>query len=165
MQPDWLERLFLEADLEPAEAEVGARQCLLRLLDGPHKPLSRHEPGILGALSKDPLASVNRILGRGDLGLPLHDPDTGRLSVTSLADALNDAGLDPVVAMAHARLFVEVVDPEDFYGPVWQALGGKGPVELDALAKMDWSVLRGERTVKASVPSPAVRAPRAPKKG
>lgn len=90
----------------------------------------------------DPAVSMKRILERGLLGVPFHDPDTGRLSAAALADVLVEVGEDPVPAMAFARVVVEAVEPEDFYAPLWAALGGTGPVDLEALAQRDWSALR-----------------------
>ncbi|MEL6186679.1 MAG: hypothetical protein AAFU79_18825, partial [Myxococcota bacterium] len=43
-------------------------------------------------------------------------------------------GVDPVVAMACARVVVELHSPESFYAPAWRALGREEPIDLADLA-------------------------------
>lgn len=142
----WLEELFVDAGLEPDEARAASREAIRRLLAGPvsgERPeTSASSSGIRAALVSDPAASVSRILTAGYLGLPFHDPDTGGLSVALVADVLADVGLDPVVAMAYARVVVEVAEPERFYAPIWRALGQEGPLDLRRMADLDFEALR-----------------------
>ena len=108
---------------------------------------------IVRSLVRDPLQSVARILGRGDVGLPYHDAEINQLSVASITETLEGIGMEPVVAVAYARVFVEICDPPTFFAPLWEALGGEGPVNLEELARMDWSPLRSEQTMQVPTKS------------
>ena len=57
---------------------------------------------------------------------------------------MTEAGLDPVVSMAFAKVIEEAFTPKDLYQPVWEALGHKGPVDLDTLRREDWTPLRSQ---------------------
>lgn len=138
----WLVDLFTEAGLEPDQAEASARVALGRLLRRQRPARGVRRTAIVQHLVRDPLISVNRIIGRGDEGLPLYDPETGRLSVTGFSDVLAEAGLDPVVAMAFAKVVAEAFEPAQLFEPVWRALGEEGDVDLEALRRADWTPLR-----------------------
>lgn len=155
MDDAWLEAMYREAGLEPEEAKAAAAETLARLMAREHRPpgeSSRRR--ITEALVQDPMSSVSRILGHGDLGLPFHDPETNRLSEIAVADAFAEVGMDPVVAMAYARVVVEMCEPADFYRPLWTGLGKRGEPDLGELARLDWTSLRTDRTVR--VPSAPV---------
>ncbi len=142
MDPTWVEEVFLEAGLEPEVAGPAAHLTVARLL-APRRPRSeRGRVRIIDALVKDPTHSVARILGEGDLGLPFHDPGTGRLSAAALAGVFAEVGEDPVVAMAFARVVVEACDPGEFYRPLWEGLGRTDELDLAALARLDFAPLR-----------------------
>lgn len=102
---------------------------------------------------RDPLVSVNRIIGKGDEGLPLVDPDTGRLSTAAFTDVLAAADVDPVVSMAYAKVVVEAFEPHHIYQPVWQALGHPGEVDLEVLRREDWTPLRRAAEAAGSLPA------------
>jgi hypothetical protein len=141
----WLIDIFQECGLESAQAEQAAKTCLLRLL-------MRERPSGVGVerkslvehLIRDPLISMNRILGRGDGGLPLVEDETGALSVASIANILSDSGLDPVVSMAFAKVAAEAYSPDDFYQPLWKGLGHEGDVDYETLRREDWTPLRAQ---------------------
>ena len=138
----WLVDLFSEAGLEPEQAEACATVALGRLLRRQRPARGLRRTAIVQHLVRDPLISVNRIIGRGDEGLPLYDAETDRLSVTAFSDVMAEAGLDPVVAMAFAKVVVEAYDPPQLFEPVWRALGHDDPVDLEALRREDWTPLR-----------------------
>jgi hypothetical protein len=98
--------------------------------------------GFRGALTADPLVSVNRILGLGDGGLPFFDDLLGRLSEVDFALVFGEAGLGPETAIARAKLVVEAHSAQDIFLPVWRALGQAGPLELETLRRLDWTALR-----------------------
>ncbi|MFO0727174.1 MAG: hypothetical protein U1E65_25565 [Myxococcota bacterium] len=98
--------------------------------------------GFRGALTADPLVSVNRILGLGDGGLPFYDDLLGRLSEVDFALVFGEAGLGPETAIARAKQVVEASTPEAIFTPIWRALGQHGPLELEALRRLDWTPLR-----------------------
>ena len=149
MDKSWLESMYLECGLEADEAGPAADATLKRLLrrerteggGGPRRPL-------IDALIRDPLISMNRIIGRGDTGLPFMDETGDQLSAPAFGHVLGESGLDPVVAMAYAKVVAEAYEPGDLYQPVWEALGQTGPVDLDALRRLDWSPLRASPDLK-----------------
>jgi len=142
----WLRKMFLEAGLEAEQAQKASDQTTLRLLkrERPTRALEPKRRSILDNLVRDPLVSLNRIIGRGDAGLPFVDDTTQRLSSAAFSDVLTESGLDPVVSMAFAKVVEEAFTPQDLYQPIWEALGHSGPVDLDTLRREDWTPLRGE---------------------
>ncbi len=145
MDSTWLVRLYEDVGLAPDQAARAAEETRQRLLrrERPRAPeIARRS--ITDYLVRDPLTSLNRIIGRGDSGLPFFDEETKQLSPIAFGNLLTDIGLDPVVAIAYAKVVVEAFEPKDLYGPVWEALGQKGPVNLDTLRRMDWSPLRAD---------------------
>ena len=135
--------MYEECGLEPDEVGPAAEATLKRLLrrERPEGAAGAQRP-LIEALIRDPLISMNRIIGRGDAGLPFVDGDTGGLSSAAFGHVLGESGLDPVVAMAYAKVIAEAYEARDLYQPVWEGLGQSGDVDLDALRKMDWSALR-----------------------
>lgn len=137
--------MYRECGLEADEAGPAAEATLKRLLrrerpdggEGPRRPL-------IESLVRDPLISMNRIIGRGDHGLPFVDEEAGRLSAPALGHVFAEVGMDPVVAMAYAKVVAEACEPRDFYQPIWQGLDQSGPVDLEVLRKLDWSPLRAK---------------------
>lgn len=143
MDKRWLVELFEEVGLEPEQAERAADVTLERLLHRQRPPRAgQKRASLLSHLVRDPLVSVNRIVGRGDEGLPFVDPDTGKLSAAAFGDVLGDSGLDPVVSMAFAKVVVEAYEPKELYQPVWEGLGHEGDVDLEALRREDWTPIR-----------------------
>jgi hypothetical protein len=137
--------MLLEAGLEAGQAQKAADQTTLRLLKR-ERP-TRVEPkrrSILDNLVRDPLVSLNRIIGRGDAGLPFVDDATGRLSAAAFSDVMTESGMDPVVSMAFAKVIEEAFSPRDLYQPVWEALGHPGEVDLALLRRQDWTPLRAQ---------------------
>ena len=140
---EWLAAMYKESGLEPDEIGPAVDATLKRLLrrerpeggEGPRRPL-------IESLVRDPLVSMNRIIGRGDTGLPFIDDEGGQLSVAAFGHVLGESGLDPVVAMAYAKVVAEAYEPADLYQPIWEALNQSGTVDLNALRRLDWSPLR-----------------------
>ena len=91
---------------------------------------------------RDPLRSLTRIVGQGAASLPFVEEETEALSAAAFSDIFGDAGLDPVVAMAFAKVMVEAYGPADIYQPLWEALGHTGEVQLSELRKLDWAPIR-----------------------
>jgi len=152
----WLIRLFQEAGLEADQAEQAGQIALARMIRR-ERPRDAVQPvrRVTDFMVRDPLASLARIVGWSATGLPFVDLD-GSLSNAAVTDAFLRAGLDPIVAMAFARVVVEAYTARDFYQPLWEGLGHKGPVDLRALAQLDWSPLR------AQFPELASQEPEAP---
>ncbi|MCA9554503.1 MAG: hypothetical protein KC933_30995 [Myxococcales bacterium] len=142
MDTRWLVELFQEVGLEPDQAEQAADITVRRLLRRQRPPRKGRSSNLIQHMVRDPLVSVNRIIGKGDEGLPFVDPDTQTLSVAAFSDVLGDAGLDPVVSMAFAKVVVEAYEPKDLYAPVWKALGNEGELDLETLRRADWTPLR-----------------------
>jgi hypothetical protein len=144
LETTYLTRMFQEVGLTAEQAdrarEITARRLLRRLRVERHVGRGRFREAMLS----DPLVSVNRILGVGGTGLPFYDEEKGRLSELAFTSALAEAGLDADVALAFAKVVVEAFEPEDFYQPVWLALGRTGDIDLEALRQLDWSPLRTE---------------------
>ena len=166
------EEVFVEAGLQPEVAARAAEETVARLLarEPSLEAGTAADGGFASALVKNPMLSVSRILREDDIQLPLYDPGTRRVSAASMMQVLIEAGLEPAVAMAFSRVVVELCEPEDFYRPVWKALGRTDEVDLRTLARLDWSVLRTERTVRVPVkkpkrPNPELAPPGAAKKG
>lgn len=152
MDKTWLLKLYEDVGLPADQASKAADETLLRLLRRERPRIAgRDKRSLVDFLVRDPLVSMNRIIGRGDVGLPFYDDDLGKLSVVAFSNVLGDVGTDPVVALAYAKVVVEAFEVQDLYGPVWNALGKKGPVELDELRRMDWSPLRTDVPVRASM--------------
>jgi hypothetical protein len=137
--------MFLEAGLEAEQAQKASDQTTLRLLkrERPTR-VERRQRSILDNLVRDPLVSLNRIIGRGDAGLPFVDDATGRLSAAAFSDVMTESGMDPVVSMAFAKVIEEAFTPRDLYQQVWEALGHSGDVDLEQLRREDWSSLRAQ---------------------
>jgi hypothetical protein len=149
----WLLRLYEDVGLTREQAQKAAEETRQRLLrrERPRKLGSTQRP-LTEFLVRDPLISLNRIIGRGDEGLPFFDEESKQLSLIAFSSLLAEIGLDPVVALAFAKVVVEAWEPKDLYGPIWTALGQKGPLDLEALRRMDWTTLR------ADVPPPSKEA-------
>src|SRR5688572_4861677 len=137
--------MFEDAGLEAEQAQKASVQTTLRLLkrERPTR-IEKKRPSILDNLVRDPLVSLNRIIGRGDAGLPFVDEATGKLSAAAFSDVFTESGLDPVVSMAFAKVIEEAFTPQDLYQQVWEALGHPGDVDLALLRREDWSSLRAQ---------------------
>ena len=124
----WLESMYRHCGLEPAEVGAAAEATLKRLLrrERPEGGAAPRRP-LIEALIRDPLVSMNRIIGRGDAGLPFVDEDNGKLSASAFGHILGEAGLDPVVAMAYGKVVAEAYEAKDLYQPVWEGLDQTGP--------------------------------------
>lgn len=141
----FLKALFVEAELTPDEAERAAQEAWSRITGPPPQSEGLGGETVLGswawetprsfreALVSRPEGSLARILSV-DEGLPFLDASSGQLSVVGLAELFATVGVDPVVAMACARVVVELQSPESFYAPAWRALGREEPIDLADLA-------------------------------
>ena len=141
----WLADLFVECGLDDAQARSAAEVTRVRLATRAlgfryNRPKGR--TFLAPHLLKDPLSSFNRIVGKAEYEIPMYDDATGQLSVVAVASVLREIGLEVDVALAFARVVVEVASVSDFFQPVWAFLGGSGDVDLTALRKMDWAPLR-----------------------
>lgn len=143
LEPTYLGQIFRDVGLSPEQADRAAGIALRRLIRRQRPPKATTGLGFRGALTADPLVSVNRILGLGDGGLPFYDDLLARLSEVDFALVFGEAGLEPEVAIARARAVVEAHGPATIFLPVWSALGQRGPLNLDALRRLDWTRLRG----------------------
>ncbi len=143
MDKSWLVSMYVECGLEQKEAGPAAEATLKRLLrrERPGGPETTKRP-LIDALVRDPLVSMNRIVGRGDDGLPFVDAPTQTLSVSAFGHVFGESGLDPVVAMAYAKVVAEAYEPKDLYQPIWEGLGRGGDVDLETLRRLDWTPLR-----------------------
>lgn len=144
MDKTWLIRLYQDVGLTAEQADKAAEETRVRLLrrERPKRAEGQKPKSLVANLVRDPLVSLNRIIGRGDSGLPFYDEETRQLSLISFSNLLSEIGLDPVVALAYAKVVIEANDPRDLYRPVWHALGREGEVDLAELQMMDWSPLR-----------------------
>lgn len=140
----WLTEIFVECGLEADQADRAADVCLSRLLQRERPGVGVERRSLVEHMVRDPLLSMNRILGKGDGGLPLLEEDSDGLSVAAVANILVDAGLDPVVSMAFAKVAAEAFTPDDFYRPLWKGLGHRGDVDYDVLRREDWTPLRAQ---------------------
>lgn len=140
----YLLALYSEAGLDRAEAETAAEATWRRLLRRSRpdqlKPVRRGD--LLASLVRDPMVSFNRIVGLGDDRLPFYDDISGGLSMVAFASLLDEVGMVPDVALAFAKVVVEIFEPRQLFQPVWEALGQEGEVDLEALRRLDWSPLR-----------------------
>lgn len=170
----WLTNMFEECGLTPEQAEGAANACLTRLLKRERPGIGVHRRSLVEHLIRDPLVSMNRILGKGDGGLPFVEDESRALSSAAFASLLSDTGLDPVVSMAFAKVVAEAYTPEDLYQPIWKGLGHDGKVDFDALRREDWSPVRQHfvellppdlrKTVQVPVQKPRARPPEGTKK-
>lgn len=144
MDQRWLIDIFEECGLETWQAEEAAKVCLKRLLMRERAGVGVERRSLVEHLIRDPLLSMNRILGRGDGGLPLIEDETGALSVAAVANVLADSGLDPVVSMAFAKVAAEAFAPDDIYRPLWKGLGHEGEIDYETLRREDWTPLRAQ---------------------
>lgn len=144
LDKSYLVELFTEAGLEPAEAETAAEATWRRLLrrSRPDQLSPVRRGDLLSSLVRDPMVSFNRIVGLGDDRLPFLDEVTGKLSLVAFASVLDEIGMVPDVALAYAKVMVEMYEPSQLFQPVWNALEREGPVELEVLRTLDWSPLR-----------------------
>jgi len=157
---EWLTEIYSDSGLDPAEAEGSAEKTWRRLVTRTQRPHS--QPGtkkmdIRGAMIADPMVSFHRITGTGMSGLPFYDDETGSLNPVELTFAMRDAGISTEVALAFAKVVVEICSPEGFFSPVWNALGQSDPVDLDVLRRMDWSPLRAGIDLSAQEGGPVPR--------
>lgn len=133
----WLKDGLTEAGLEPDEVEAAVSQLLERWRR--RRPMAPREARLAERVT-DPLLSFSRLLEDPlEAALPLVDRRARTLSSASTTHLLVDAGLDPVVAAAYAKVVIEVMTIEALYEPLWRALGRAGPLELETLAGMDWA--------------------------
>jgi len=163
LEPRWLVETFKQAGLTPAQAELAGGVALRKLIRRQRSTTEpRPDAQFRSALTADPLVSVNRILGLGDSGLPFYDEWTGRLSEVDVTRVLTEIGFETSVALAFAKVVIEASSPEEWFEPVWTALGREGPVRLDELRRSDWSALRseGDRMLPPLDPGPPPRRPR-----
>lgn len=147
----WLLRIYGECGLSPENAqrcaEATVQRFALRRPDttpaiGSDASIRARRLRLKRAMVKDPLATLGRFIGpEGEGALPLVDRETLNLSEPAFAQTFIEAGLDPVVAMAYAKVVAFGFTPYDIYRPVWIGLGRSGPVDFGALARMDWSSL------------------------
>jgi hypothetical protein len=153
VEKTWLTKLYEDVGLPAEQAAKAADETLLRLLrrERPRIAGPQRRASLVDFLVRDPLVSMNRIIGRGDVGLPFYDDDLQKLSVVAFSNVLGDIGIDPVVALAYSKVVVEAFEVGDLYGPLWKALGKTGPFDLDELRRMDWSPLRTDVPVRASM--------------
>jgi hypothetical protein len=136
--------MFVDAGLEPEQAEKAAERTTVRLLERERPTQVERKRSLLDHLVRDPLVSVNRIIGRGDTGLPFVDATTGALSPAAFSDVFGEAGLDPIVGMAFAKVVAEAYTPADLYQTVWEGLGHSGPVDFETLRREDWTPFRNQ---------------------
>lgn len=145
LEATWLTEMFAEAGLPAEQAERAGSAAMRRLLRRQRKsPDARPDARFRTVLTADPLVSVNRILGLGDGGLPFYDDGTGRVSEVDVISVLTEIGLEATVALGFAKVLVEGTDPEQWYLPLWRALGHRGPLDIEELSRLDWSALRSE---------------------
>lgn len=144
MDKTFLVKLYEDVGLPAEQAERVAEETRKRMLrrERPKGSEGGRKRSLVDFLVRDPLVSMNRIIGRGDVGLPFYDDEMRKLSVVAFSNVMSDVGIDPVVALAYAKVVVEAYEAKDLYGPVWVALGREGPLDLDELRRMDWSPLR-----------------------
>lgn len=144
MDKTFLVKLYEDVGLPAEQAERVADETLARILrrERPRGSEGGHKRSLVDFLVRDPLVSMNRIIGKGDVGLPFYDDELRKLSVVAFSNVMSDVGIDPVVALAYAKVVVEAFEAKDLYGPVWAALGKPPPLDLDELRRMDWSPLR-----------------------
>jgi hypothetical protein len=145
----FLVKLYEDVGLPADQAERVAMETLARILrrERPRGSEGGRKRSLVDFLVRDPLVSMNRIIGKGDVGLPFYDDELRKLSVVAFSNVMSDVGIDPVVALAYAKVVVEAFEPGDLYGPVWAGLGREGPLDLDELRRMDWSPLRDKLQV------------------
>lgn len=143
---DWLVRMYLECGLEEEQAKEAATVTQIRLLkrqNSEKSPVRRLGSfALTQSLVRDPLVSFNRIVGLGTIDLPFYDGERGMLSLVAFASVLDEIGLEADVALAFAKVVVEAFDPEEFYLPIWNALGRTDPINLEELRRLDWTPLR-----------------------
>ena len=147
----WLENMFIDCGVDQDNAREAARHTFNRLITRKSRKRSKTGENRLNlrkSLVTDPLVSFQRITGAGSSGLPFYDEDTNTLSTVELTFVLRDSGLTTDVALAFAKVFVEVFTPEEFFRPIWQALNGdKASIDWDELRRLDWSPLRAGRAI------------------
>jgi len=147
----WLENIFLDCGVDQEDAVVAARHTFNRLIT--RKSRKRPKTGenrlnLRASMVTDPLVSFQRITGAGSGALPFYDEETHTLSAVEFTFVLRDSGLTTDVALAFAKVVVELVTPESFFLPVWEVLKGKGrAIDWDELRKSDWSPLRQGRSL------------------
>lgn len=144
MDKSWIKRIYQEVGLETDQATEAERRTLIRLLsrERPLPEIPKERRSISDYLVRDPLVSFNRIIGRGDSGLPFYDDEKNILSAPAFSTCMVEAGIDPVVAMAFSRVLEEAYTAEDFYSEIWKGLGFEGAVDLEVLRRADWTPLR-----------------------
>ncbi|MBI2375821.1 MAG: hypothetical protein HYV07_17645 [Deltaproteobacteria bacterium] len=151
------ESMFLEIGLEPDEA---TRASIVT-----RKMLATNWPTVTRAPTQGALGSVSRLLGL--LRLPFLG-EANKLEVVAFARAFDLAGVPMDVALAFARVMVEAFSADDFYSPVWSALGQSGPIDWRRLASLDPSTLEpdaadpaGSETTQVSARAPTRSGPSA----
>jgi hypothetical protein len=142
LEPKWLVDIFVDAGLDDGEAQQAgeaARRNLLRRV----RPGGLPRAGdIKSWLVRDPMASFQRLTGIAEGSVPFMNEDQGRLDEVALTRLFREVGLLPDVALAYAKVVVEAIEPEQFYQPVWEALGRPGRVDLETLKRLDWIELK-----------------------
>jgi hypothetical protein len=157
-------RLYEDCGLKPEVAARAARLTIERL-GARSAPRRRARGSLRDRGDRDPVGTIRRIAGSDDGALPLVDGVSGTLSLPAVSVLLEGAGLAPMVALAYAKVVVEACRPEDFYRPVWSALGRSGPVVLGELREAEWATVAraaasGEPTrtaISTTAPGGAVR--------
>ena len=138
--------MFLECGVDQENAHEAAKHTFNRLITRKSRKQSKdgHKGlNLRAAMVKDPLVSFQRITGSGTSALPFYDDENNVLSAAELTFVLRDAGLTTDVALAFAKVMVEVFTPEELYQPIWEALKGKqNPIDWNELRRADWSPLR-----------------------
>lgn len=144
LDKSYLLSLYQDAGLDPVEAETAAEATWRRLLrrSRPDQLSPVRRGDLLSSLVRDPMVSFNRIVGLGDDRLPFYDESSGRLSLVAFASLLDEVGMVPDVALAFAKVVVEMYEPRQLFQPVWEALSQEGEVDLELLRTLDWSPLR-----------------------
>jgi hypothetical protein len=140
----WLVRMYEESGLDSAVAARAAGHTLARILrreDLPDPAPGQRRP-LSASFVRAPLDTLARLAGKGDGRLPLVDGVAGGLSAPAIAQVLEEAGLESIVALAYAKVVVAAYSPEELYAPLWALTGERGPVDLEALRRRDWTVLR-----------------------
>jgi hypothetical protein len=152
LDPAWLSAIYRDAGLSPADA-ADAAEATRRALVGRRRP-KRTTPrtgDLRSWFNRDPFASFDRIVGTAAQRLPFYDADQKKLDPVAFTAILDEIGFASDVALAFAKVVVEIAEPGAFFQPIWTALGQVGAVDLVELAKLDWTVLRRPTDVTVTV--------------
>jgi hypothetical protein len=142
---EWLCELYQNIGLDASDVDSAAERTWRRLVTRTHRtnaPSKSKRQDLRSAMVADPMVSFHRITGTGLSGLPFYDEERNILDAVEFTFIMRDAGLTSDVALVFAKVVVEMMTPEQFFGPIWTALGQRGPLDLEELRRMDWSPLR-----------------------